>query len=251
VLGFWLSWHTDIPTNGQQSYSMPSDPALEKFYVPIEKCHEVYYGTVFQDWKGPPEYYEHEYQYYVDLLDPEINEGQPWLETNGVIYWLDIQAVLTNSWDEQGAYHRGWGWKTTHPDYQWHDVSVVGSNFMPTGGGWAWEPGAYPDGPPPHPFHGVEPMDLAFELTTDEVGTNKWYSPIVITNLTRTGTNEFKVESVGTTGAGKQYLQFCTNLVASNWVDIATNPLPLLPPSINPWTRPGAGSNEFYRIKER
>lgn len=253
VLGFWLSWHTDIPTNGQQTYSMPSEPALERFYVPIEKCHEVYYGTVHQYWKTlpPPEpqSYEHEYQYYVDLLDPEINDGQPWLETNGVIYWLDIQAVLSNAWEEQGAPHRGWGWKTTHPDYQWQDVSAVAS-YPPLGGGPLWQPGAYPGGPPQHP-HFDAPMDLAFELTTDEVGTNRWYSPIVITNLTETGTNEFKVESVGTSGAGKQYLQLNTNMLTTNWVDIATNPLPLLPPSINPWTRPGAGSNEFYRIKER
>jgi len=57
---------------------MPSNPPINnKIYVPIEKCHEVYYGTVCQDWKTPPEF-EHDYQYYVDLLDPEIDGGEAW-----------------------------------------------------------------------------------------------------------------------------------------------------------------------------
>jgi len=252
VIGFWLSWHADVPTNGvEQTYSTPSNPPLKKLYVPIDKCHEVYYGTVFQYWKTPPEY-EHEYQYYVDLLDTEIDDSGAWYETNGVVYWLDIQAVLTNNWDEFGAKHKGWGWKTTHTNYQWNDVSVVATaSNLPPKVGPNWQPGAYTSGPPAHPLVDGK-MDLAFELTTDEVGTNRWSTPIKIVSIEDNAADDFEIESIGDWGAGWQYLQWNTNLMSTNWVDVVTNTSPLEPPFTNLWIRPAvARSNEAFRVLQR
>jgi len=241
-VGFTLSWHEDIPAE-EFGYSMPSNPAIKEIFVSIDQCHEMYYGPVFQSWKEPP-VYEHEYQYYVDLLDPAA--GEPWHETNGVIYWLNIQAVFPPTWDPFSGMHEGWGWKTTPPNYHWQDVSVVASNTSPP---WLWQPGYYPTN---HPY-ATNTLDLAFELTTDEVGTNKWGTPIVITNIVyAAATNEYEVASVGTWGAGAQVLQSSTNLLTTNWTAVGTNALPLSLPYTNKWFRPDpAYQKEFFRILEQ
>jgi len=251
-LGFWLSWHTDIPTNVQQEYSMPGNPALKRFFVPLRKCHEVYYGAVEQWWKNPPRW-EHEYQYYVDLLDPTIESG-PWYETNDVVYWIDIQAVFPTGWQPEPGVHKGWGWKTTDPSNQWNDVSVVASNHAPLP---VWKPGSFPTN---HLPHGQPPpgkrMDLAFELTTDEPASNVWYGPIVITGMWAKVTNSPEtclIVSYGTSGAGTQYLESCDNLLVTNWIVVTNEPLPLPPPWTNKW-RPDislAASNRFWRVIER
>jgi len=252
-IGFWLSWHADIPIDPTGAgYSMPSNPPLKRFFVPIDKCNEVYYGPVLQYWKEPPQW-EHEYQYYVDLLDREIESG-PWSETNGVIYWLDIQAVFPVGWHPEQGVHLGWGWKTTDPINQWNDLSVVATNYAPDP---LWQPGSYPTNHLPYgwPPPGA-PMDLAFELTTDEPASSIWYGPIVITGIWAKVTNSPEtslVVSYGTSGAGTQYLESCDNLLVTNWVVVTNNPLPLPPPWTNKW-RPDisvALSNRFWRVVER
>lgn len=247
---FILSWHSDWPTNHDHSYSTPSN-LLAEIRVPLEHCHEVYYGSVFQWWKTEPFVWEHEYQYYVDLMDPDLDEIipdlGPWFESNGVVYWLNIQAVFTNDWYAGESEHNGWGWKTTPPEYQWNDRSVFATNFGPSG--LDWQVGHYPTGMATHPLFD-QPMDLAFELTTDEVGTNRWSTPIVITNFTMSGTSAFHAVSVGDHGSGVQVWQWSTNL--SNWFDLNTNALPLPPPWPNSWTGGLSGVNPWYgRIIQR
>jgi hypothetical protein len=251
-LGFRLSWHDDIPQGPNNDYSMPSNPPLRELFVPLQKCHEVFYGTVFQWWKEPP-IEEHEYQYYVDLLDPELEGGGPWLEEEGRIYWLNVRAVFPAGW-QPGAgaeefTHEGWGWKSTFPTSQWNDVSVVATNYPP-GRGPSWEPGLYPPG---HPYSDPPlPLDLAFEITTDEGGTNAWwYQPIVLTDAARDAADVHRLTSAGVQGTGPQILQFCTNLMTSNWTDVATNPVPVPPAWLNFWQHPPAQpSNVYYRIRQ-
>ena len=97
-----------------------------------------------------------------------------------------------------------------------------------------------------------QPMDLAFELTTDEVGTNQWYTPISIKKILTNSPTDYVVKSVGDWGSGKQLLQYCTNLVVSNWVDLATNTLPLPPPYTNTWNANSMpNSNAFFRVLQR
>ena len=69
-LGFWLTWYR--PADG--SASVPGVEILEVF-APLEQCHQVYYASVTQNWVESG-YMEHEYQFYVDLLEV----AEPWYE---------------------------------------------------------------------------------------------------------------------------------------------------------------------------
>jgi hypothetical protein len=233
-IGFYLSWHTNNVVGCR-----PGDLlALE--YVPIDDCHEVYYGTVDQFWIMEPNHFEHEYQYYVDLWDA----GGPWNEMAGGHYWLNIQAVFTNQFMPNPMVHGGWGWKVTE-NLVTNCPSMVSSD-----GGMNWQPGTFPPGHPRSP-EGV--ADLAFELTTDEVSTNDPGGPIVITNIAvNPALGRYTLESVGTYGAGQHSLQCCTNLLVSNdWRTVETRASVFPPPLVNTWFRTPAHSNEFYRIHEQ
>ena len=246
-VGFWLSWHADIPRDPQnpESFSQPSNPPLARIFVPLARCREVFYGSVWQPWA---ESWEHEYQYYVNLLEPDL--GVPWVEQKDVVYWLDIQAVFDVNWRPDEGIHQGWGWKTTHPANQWNDVSVVADDNG-LGGAPLWRKGAYPTG---HPFSFPPPMpmDLAFELTTDEVGEGPWYHAIAFTNISGTASNAVRSWSVGDWGAGMQYLQRKAAMTDTSWVTVATNPVPFPWPYPNTWIRPAPlSSQEFYRVLQR
>lgn len=238
--GFYLTWLTDKPA---PPYSEPLT-VITQVYASIDLCHEVYYGSVTQYWKGS-DCYDHEFQYYVDLMNPAIANYGPWCESNGITYWLKIQANFTNLWSEE--MHKGWGWKTTPVTNKSLGDSVEWIQPPPPG---HWQPAPYPVNHPAYPAY--TNCDLAFELTTDEVGTNKWYQPIVFRTITVSGTNFHLIGSMGDAGAGAQVLQRSTNLLlVSNWVDVATNPLPVPYPFTNYWYRPGAAaSQEFYRIRQ-
>jgi hypothetical protein len=235
--GFWLSWHSDIPLGaGPNPWSMPGPP-ITNIFVPYSNCWEIYYGTVTQWWYMPIRY-EHEFQYYVDLLREPY---QPWYERSGTIYWLDITAVFTPF---PGGLHNGWGWKTTPPTNRWNDFSV----WRESQGDWY--PGVYPQ---QHPSNNT-PCDLAFELTTDEPGTgsNWWNQPIVLTNIALYSGAGRLVQSVGDVGAGVQVLQYSTNLLTTNWMDLVTNTTPLGLPFNNVWVDyPGTATARFYRVIQR
>lgn len=241
-LGFIMSWHHDLAASAPGNpggYSIPVDTPIIEIYVPIKDCHEVYYGVVPQFWNGT---FEHEFQYYVDLL----GQYEPWYETSGTVYWLNIQAVFSNQWypEPQGG-HMGWGWKTTPINHIWNDFSVVKTNQ-------SWAVGRYP----PQHYYPNLPCDLAFELTTDEVGvgTNWWTQPIVIKSISglAAGTTGKAIRSVGDYGAGIQYLQTSTNLMLTNWVDIVAKTNTLPPPYTNTWKDLSAiETSKFYRIQQR
>jgi hypothetical protein len=202
----------------------------------------MFYGSVAQYWQEPGvTNYEHEYQYYVDLLDPEV--GVPWPEKEGGHYWLNIQALF-----EEDTLLWPWGWKISE-DPTWASCPSAVSGTMVGG---PWQAGRMT---PPVPGHSNQ-FDLAFELTTDELGPASWYSPIVITDIAREvsalGTNRFRIDSLGDWEAGWQYLQVNTDLVYGSWSDLQTNPVPLWPPDTNYWYVPRPRpSPEFYRIQQR
>ncbi len=235
-LGFDLSWHRH-----SEGDCLPG-PLITNIFVPFEYCHEMYYGTVTQEWNGG--IFEHEYQYYVDLLNTNVADS-PWYETAGEHYWLNIQAVFTNSFiPEPGTNsHGGWGWKIT-PEM------TECSSAVSYDGGVTW----LHDGLPPEHPRPYEPFDLAFELTTDEVGTNQWYTRPVITNLWSDTNDWMALRSVGDLGSGSQILQGTTNMMYTNWIDIMTNSLPLPPPYVNRWKWSNAVPDEdcyFFRILQR
>jgi hypothetical protein len=240
-LGFSIGWYTDIPTNISPLFSKPGSLIADVF-VPLTNCHEVYYGTVLQEWPAGTTNYEHEFQYYVDLL----GIASPWFETNGVVYWLGVQAVFPPTFEPaQGTLLKGWGWKTTPFTNRWNDASVVSDATNPL-----WQPGVYPLG---HPLVSNR-CDLAFELTTDEpgTGTNGWNQPIVIRQLTRQTNATVVAGSVGDGGAGIQILQYNADLRTTNWIDIATNTLPLPAPYTNYWQDTSSiASQRFYRVLQK
>ncbi|MBT3294035.1 MAG: hypothetical protein HN919_08095 [Verrucomicrobia bacterium] len=242
-VGFNLSWHTN-----DASQCLPG-AELTNIFVGIEFCHEMFYGDVFQAWEEPP-IYEHEYQYYVDLLAV----AEPWYEKAGGHYWLNIEAVFDPQFvpDTQGeGGHGGWGWKISEIPPQ-EGMDCPAAVYHRAGGVWIHDPIGLQ---PPHPKAG-QFYNLAFELTTDEISTHSPTLPIVITNLVVTsGMPPARViKSVGTSGTGTQYLQLSTNLLTNVWTDIPgqvkVSPFP--PPITNTWTVIGATeSNAFYRIMEK
>jgi len=237
-LGFNLSWHAHDPVNCH-----PTN-VITNIFVAITNCHEVYYGSVTQFWVGEGNY-EHEYQYYVNLLDPEINA--PWYETNGVHYWLNIQAVFPVGFNPDQARHDGWGWKITPQENNFGCFSVFSTD---TGTSWRSDT-VGTDGGSTHP-RAPENFDLAFELTTTEM---PWYTNAVVagfTNMARApvGGNLY-LWSTGHCGCGKQILQESTNLtqggVNAGWVDVWTNPHPT---PQNLWWGQPVTTTRFYRIKQ-
>ena len=257
-LGFQISWHTN-DSSGPGGCA-PASPALYTNFVPMRYCHEVFYGTVTQHWMQPvppaEHYYEHEYQYYIDLLDPEVS-GEAWLEEADGHYWLDIQAVFTNAFvpytdDPVSNKHAGWGWKTTTNITQCVSMFSLAEGIA---GSWQQAFRTKPEN---------LPVDLSFELTTTNVpspgSTNNWLAegPFqftdmwlrqvqVMSNGTPVPTDEWWLYSQGECGCGKQVLQLRSNLVKGiDWVDIATN---YVPRPLNIWTVPYDEPVEFYRIR--
>jgi len=241
-LGFNLSWHTNSPglcTPGAE---------LTNVFVDIAYCHEMFYGTVFQYWEAPP-LFEHEYQYYVDLLDV----AEPWYELKDGHYWLNIEAVFDPLFvpsDQGENLHGGWGWNISLlPPEGMPDCFAAVSNRL--GGAWEVDPVGLPPG---HPRE-FDFYNLAFELTTDEISTNSPTLPIVITNTVTAGTSTTHVvTSVGTSGTGTQYLQMNTNLLTNVWTDVAgqVKVAPFPPPITNTWMRVGATETSvFYRVLEK
>ena len=252
-LGFRLSWHEH---SEQPPCGLPGN-LITNIFVPIDECHESFYGTVHQAWVVPAstgagpqrvdEYFEHEYQYYVDLLDVDA----PWPEREGGHYWLNIEAEFEAGFNPTAEQfmHGGWGWKIAEIQT---DPTCPPAVFDRASGGWLPDPTGLPPGHPRKADMLEYEYDLAFELTTHIPDTNA-PSPIVITNvIASAGATTHRVLSVGTTHAGVQYLRKSTNLTTNVWVDVMSKAAPHPFPLTNTWIRAGAAeSNVFYRVEER
>jgi len=226
--GFVLSWHW--ATDG----SLPGEE-ITNIFLRIDDCHEVYYGTVTQDWVQAG-YLEHEYQYYADLLDPDVS-GEPWLELQGTHYWLNIQAVFDDNFEPSENVHGGWGWKTTAATT--HCSSVFSTNL-----GKAWL------------VQGPKKVDLSFELTTTNIpGTGTvWATDVVFTDIDADISNSLvTMWTTGYCGCGKQVLQESPDLLATNptvggWRDSQTNPVPR---SWNIWQSSPIWTQRLYRVIQK
>jgi hypothetical protein len=242
--GFCLSWHTNAGC-------VPGD-TLALVYVSITNCHEMYYGTVVHDWPEQEVEYEHEYQYYVDLMATD-DGPQPWAEMTNGHYWLNIEAIFDNDF-VPGGYeqdgHYGWGWKIAVTNSE-VGIECEPAVFDRATGGWEIDTGSLSPNNPRLGDPSTARYDMSFELTTIDVGGGK----IVITNMIATGSSTtHTVKSVGTSGAGTQYLQMNTNLLTNVWTDIPgqTKVAPFPPPIVNTWTVTGVtDSNVFYRVNEK
>ena len=209
--------------------------SLGMVVVSITNCHETFYGTVPQYWvTSAVGTNEHEYQYYVDLLNKDVL-GSAWTGTPSTQYWISVQAVFPANF-ETGLWHQGWGWKIA-PDLNLHP-SAVSTNGDP------WVPDHLL---PPH-LRAGQSFDLAFELTTTNIPK---YAATVLTNLfVNTYASQAEMWSTGFCGCGILVLQESTDLTATNgWGDVITNALPR---DVNFWRQGSAAATQrFYRIQLR
>lgn len=233
-IGFTLSWHEHDGAN-----CMPG-ALITNLFVAISNCHETYYGSVTQFWR--PGLFEHEFQYYADFLDEGVDRS--WYETNGVHYWLNIQAVFSTNYSPGMSPHGGWGWKIA-PNTQ-ECLSAVSYD-----GGGSWRNDVVDTNVPPIHPRGSDNFDLAFELTTTNV---PWQSnTLVLVGFTNMGVaivySNAYLWTTGQCGCGKQVLQTSTNLLTgeSAWADVFTNPLPR---QVNYWTNSPLTNLLFYRVKQ-
>jgi len=240
-LGFDMSWHLSEPQAGPDC--LPG-PLFTNVFVPIDACHEVFYGSVWQGWAEVPGF-EQEYQYYVDLLDTNIFV-EAWHEEEGVRYWLNIQAVFTNEFQPNPGEHGGWGWKITEDMYPTNDPCA---SVYSTNAGLTW---AHDRLPPNHVPRPDSLFDLSFELTTtNPPSTNSvWFTPIAFTNIhVNANTRVGRMWTVGCNPCSRQILQGTTNLVGSPvWTNVQTKTIPR---SVNVWKALTPGTQGFYRVKQK
>lgn len=235
-LGFKLSWHAHNAAD-----CLPG-AQLTNIFVALSNCHEMFYGSVPQPWLGPS-MFEHEYQYYVDLLGEGIES--PWMESGGVHYWLDIQAVFPPEFDPESGRHRGWGWKITPEEENRECFSVFSTD---AGSTWRGDT-VGTDGGPLHP-RASQNFDLSFELTTADIPAPTNAIPVVFTNMGRwVSASNLYLWSTGHCGCGKQVLQVSSNLLTGEpgWADVWTNPLPR---PENLWWSVPASTLKFFRVKQ-
>jgi len=111
INGFMITIHADIPAGEQANWSMPGEILWSK-YIPI--FNYTLYTTELQGWYEPPDYFEpgnHINCWYYNIT----NISDPFIQTNGTIYWLNISADVEEitGW---------WGWKSSID--HWNDDAV-------------------------------------------------------------------------------------------------------------------------------
>jgi hypothetical protein len=130
-LYFILSMHKDVPANSPPKdypYSSPMDPPIQTTIVPMSSVLISYFDVnpMIDHATGElmPQLWEHEYEFEVAL-------EEPWPQTEGEIYWLDIVAI----YPQDPEPHHVFGWKTADPrkpapdpDLGWIDDAVSSIN---------------------------------------------------------------------------------------------------------------------------
>lgn len=129
---FLFSQHLDVPNdaNNQLGYSYPGQQ-INSASTLLGQYAVSYFGSIDHG-----TYFEHVYEYTFNL-------SQPWTQTEGQIYWLDISAQYT---DPNIA--TPWGWHTA--EIPFNDAAVINGIDV----GWI-------------PYDGT--TNLAFALSTAAV----------------------------------------------------------------------------------
>jgi len=104
---FLLSMHKDDRYAGQ--WSQPEYDPIKKVLIPISEVTITYFDInhlIDHSTGDTKPLWEHEYQFEVTL-------DEPWPQTAGEIYWLDIVGIYSQSYTEP---HHVFGWKTADPN---------------------------------------------------------------------------------------------------------------------------------------
>ncbi len=183
---FKLSFHSDVPAfqpepGGPIVPSHPGELLWQGLFapgqynvIPYGQAQELFYDPNL-DTKTPTGpngvigIDQQVWQYNFHDLGPN-----PFVQTEGEIYWLDMQALVLDTNPEMRAL---FGWKTRDPnpdrfggghfndDAVWGDTEFFGGPLLPGGiSGSGWHELTYPFG---HPLEG-QSIDLAFVLTVPE-----------------------------------------------------------------------------------
>ena len=165
LVRFKLSFHSDVPVSENNPFSYPGDELWSVVVEPGEfqvsplviSANEQFYDPNLDQIIGTDTMV---YQYNFDRFD------DPFVQTEGTIYWLDVQAEVLGLPTTQPAV---FGWKTRDPlDGHYNDDAT----FADTDGFAGpllteWNELRYPEG---HPFEG-QSIDMAFVLTVPEPGS--------------------------------------------------------------------------------
>ncbi len=231
-IGFRIGWYTDVPAgvDPEIPWSHPGEKITEVF-CPIGEANETYYGSAPQAWIGDL-YWEHVFQYYCDL-------ETFWPEKRDEIYWLEIVAVFDRDQMQQGE-SRPWGWHSTPLLFNWNDAAVAASPGLP------WTERIWYGG---HPYEG-NPVNLAFELTTDQLPGIGDPVPFDM-RIGRWTDDAVVIRWRDVVGCGTYVLQSADLLDnPTGWTDLYTNTVPV---SVNRFLDeiPAGTDRRFYRLQLR
>jgi hypothetical protein len=170
-LVFTLSIHKDVPAQGVTN-SMPGQLLWTQTFAPGQYQYQWVPIQVTEGWLTPP----------VNYIFPGDNAcfqcdfhvaNNAFVQTNGNIYWLDVQAQLPQPGGQASV--PAFGWKTASPQNHFNDDAVWVNAVEPYAGN-AWKDLHYP---PQHPYF-PQSIDLAFGLTTSQSYYQlKWSQPPV------------------------------------------------------------------------
>jgi hypothetical protein len=164
-VAFTLSLHSDVPKAGQGTFSHPGNLLWQKTFQPGDFEVGLEQQGIQEGWwdrylslyipSGGPQAPTKCWQY-----DFDIPVADSYSQTEGTIYWLDVQAAPVAPGGTGGA---EFGWTTTTPAQAYNDAAVYAIGSEP--GPLTWSVIQYPWwwG---HPL-GTQQLDLAFAITPE------------------------------------------------------------------------------------
>ena len=234
-LWFTLSIHSDIPSQGTTN-SMPGQLLWQQTFAPGEYGYQLVQlpYPLYEGWLTPPMNYIFPGDHACFQCDFHV-QTNAFVQTNGTIYWLDVQAHLPTLAGQQAP---AFGWKTS--PLHWND-DAVWVNAMEPYNGNAWKDLHYPPG---HQYYPAS-IDLAFRLSSlASVYQLKWSQPPVPSVTNRYVTVEWNAET------GIQYqllatsdLKPVTNIVWTKVGPIVVGPAHAMSDADT------SGPKRFYRVQ--
>ena len=155
---FKLGIYKDIPASQSQTgYSMPGELLWSRDFKSSEFDATKYVENLKEGWYVPcKSVYETSADTVCWQFDFDIDRSEAFIQQQGTIYWLQVQAQVTNT---PGTAATRFGWKTSAD--HWNDDGVWSTEVMPISR--PWEELRYPKR---HPLEGKS-IDLAFEITSE------------------------------------------------------------------------------------
>ncbi len=240
-LWFTVSIHADIPAF-LTNHSRPGPLLWQQTFLPGQFGYQWVQlpYPLYEGWLTPPTNYFWPADHACFQVDFHV-QTNAFVQTNGTIYWLDVQAHLPQPLGQQWPV---FGWKTTPREYRWNDDAVWVNAVEPYNGN-AWKDLHYPPG---HPYYllPTNSIDLAFRLTSlESIYQLKWSQPPVPSANNRYVTVEWNAET------GIQYQLLATpSLGIDNGTDIVWSPVGpiVVGPAYSMSDANATAAQRYYRV---